>query len=278
MPEEVLATTLIARVEQELRLRNYAARTIRTYLVCLRAYLTWLDGVAPREVEQHVPRSYLVHLVENGAGRSLVDQHISALKFLYLELYGWPEEVLSVPRPRRGRTLPVVPTREEVLRLSWALGNRKHRAAVLMMYGSGLRVSELVALRVGDVDVEELEVRVRQAKGRRDRVTILSPRLADDVAWLGAGQGPTAPLFRSQRGGPWSIRSVQHVVARGAAAAGLEKRVTPHSLRHAFATHLLEAGTDLRAIQVMLGHERIETTTRYTHVQRPSRLRIRSPL
>ncbi len=276
--ESVLATTLFARVEQELRLRNYAPRTIQTYLSCLRKYVRWLGAVPPREAQREQPRAFLVHMVEAGASRTLVDQQVSALKFLYVELYGWDREELAIPRPRRGRSLPAVPTREEVLRLAEALDNRKHRAAVLLLYGSGLRVSELVALDVGDVDVEALVVKVRAAKGMKDRLTILSERMVDEVVWLARGRGPDRPLFTGRGEGRWSVRSVQHVIARARVEAGLAKRVTPHGLRHAFATHLLEGGTDLRAIQVMLGHRRIETTTRYTHVVNPSRMRVRSPL
>ena len=278
MQRVVLAVTLLDRVEQELRLRNYATRTIQTYLSCLRRYATWLAPVAPRDAGPDDPRSWLMELVESGTSRTLVDQHVSVLKFLYLELYGWAPEQLSVPRPRRGRRLPFVPSRDEVLRLAAALENPKHRVAVLLLYGSGLRVSELVALNVEDVDTEALLVRVRGAKGGKDRVTILSERVVDEVHRMQGIRRGDEPLFESAMGGRWSIRSVQHVLSRARVAAGVRGQVTPHSLRHAFATHLLESGTDLRVIQVMLGHGRIETTTRYTHVVSPAKVRVRSPL
>lgn len=278
MHKVVLAGTLLDRVEQELKLRNYAARTIQTYLSCLRRYAAWLAPVAPRDAGPDDPRSWLMELVESGTSRTLIDQHVSVLKFLYLELYGWAPERLSVPRPRRGRRLPFVPSRDEVLRLADALENPKHRVAVLLLYGSGLRVSELVALNVEDVDTEALLVRVRGAKGGKDRVTILSERVVDEVQRMQGVRRGGEPLFESALGGRWSIRSVQHVLSRARLAAGVRDQVTPHSLRHAFATHLLESGTDLRVIQVMLGHGRIETTTRYTHVVSPAKVRVRSPL
>ena len=149
---------------------------------------------------------------------------------------------------------------------------------MLLLYATGLRIGELIALNVSDIDTEQLTVRVRQGKGRKDRLTILSPRLVPDLNRQIGSRSPEAPLFESQWGGRWAIRSAQNVVRRACREAGLKKRVTPHSFRHAFATHLLEAGTDIRVIQSLLGHHNIETTTRYTHVAGPSRLRIRSPL
>lgn len=278
MRKVVLSTELMERYQQELRLRGYAGRTVKTYTSCLRQFVRWVAPLVPREVPTDYPRSFVMHLVELGASRSLVDQQISALKFLYVELYGWSAEVFDVPRPRRRRALPIVPTRGEVLQLANALSNRKHRAAVLLAYGSGLRVGELVALDVGDVDLDELLVRVRAGKGGKDRHTVLSEALVPEVAWLTNGRADHAPLVASAHGGRWSTRSMQQVMAKACRKAGVQKRVTPHSLRHAFATHLLEAGTDLRVIQVLMGHAKIETTTRYTHVVNPSRVRVVSPL
>lgn len=278
MPAAVLSGELFSRFRQEMRLRNYAARTVETYATCLRAYVAWLGGVAPRTVEDEVPRSYLVSLVEAGASRSLVDQHVSTLKLLYIDLYGWPAERLAVPRPRREHALPVVPTRSEVLRMAAAITNDKHRLGLLMCYGSGLRVSELVAVDVGDVDVDELLVRVRSGKGRKDRVTVLAASIVPDVLRQMGGRSPVMPLFESALGGRWSVRSMQQVVADARIRAGVRGRVTPHSLRHAFATHLLEGGTSLRVIQQLLGHANIQTTTRYARMTHPARMKVSSPL
>jgi site-specific recombinase XerD len=278
MHPPVLSTELFPRFQQEMRLRNYAPRTVETYVSCLRSYVAWLEGEAPRSVADEVPRSYLVSLVEAGASRSLVDQHVSTLKLLYIELYGWPEERLAVPRPRREKALPVVPTKSEVLRMAGALANEKHRLAILLAYGSGLRVSELVGLDVGDVDVDELLVRVRAGKGRKDRVTVLAASLVPDVISRIGGRSRFAPLFDSAGGGRWSVRSVQAVVADARIRSGVTSRVTPHSLRHAFATHLLEGGTSLRVIQQLLGHASIQTTTRYARMTHPARMKVTSPL
>ncbi len=278
MPQQVLATNLLARVEQELRLRGYAQSTIKTYLSCLRAFTRWMMPVAPRDASHDHPRSFLVQLVETGVGRSLLDQHISVLKFLYVELYGWPPQRLAIPRPRRAQRLPVVPTREQVMALADAITNPRHRLAVLLTYAAGLRISELIALNIEDLDLDELVVRVRAGKGAKDRLTVLSKRLVEPLREHVRGRPRLAPVFESAQGGRWSVRSMQHVVVRARVKAGLEMRITTHSLRHAFATHLLEDGVDIRVIQALLGHRRIETTARYTHVVNPARVKARSPL
>ena len=223
-------------------------------------------------------REYLLGLAEVGASRSLVSQSVSALKFLYVRLYGWGDEDFDVPRPRSESKLPYVPSRDEVLAMARGTDNVRHRTAILMLYGSGLRLSELLAACVGDVDLDRLVLRVVQAKGRKDRLTLVSPRLVPELGDLIRGRTAGEPLFPSRAGTPWAPRSVQKFVSRAARRAGVASRVTPHSLRHAFATHLLEGGTDLRIIQGLLGHCDIRTTTRYTHMRDPNRLRVVSPL
>lgn len=273
-----LSTNLFERYRQELKLRHYSPRTIKAYTTCLRSFVRFLHPRLPRDAGPEEVRAFLLHSLTTGLSRSYVDQAIGALRFLYADLYRRPWDVRDVPRPRREDSLPEVPTRDEVLALSAALTNLKHRLAVLLLYATGLRVSELVGLSVRDVDLEALTLRVRGGKGRKDRVTVLSEVLEFPLReWIGA-RSPDEPLFPSQAGGRWTVRSVQRVVEQAALKARLRKHVTPHSLRHAFATHLLEGGTDLRFIQALLGHARIDTTTRYTRVRNPRALRIRSPL
>ena len=277
-PRQPLSTASIDELCQEMRRRAYAPRTIKTYRSCLRMYAQWIAPSSPREVTGEVPRSYLRALVDAGASRSYVDQNISALKLLYVELCGWPSEALVVARPRRERLLPVVPARAVVLRMAAALKNPKHRLAVLLLYASGARVGELVRLDVGDVDLDDLVLRVAPSHGDEGRVTIFSRQLVGALREQMGGRSADEPLFCSTQGGRWSIRSVQHVVSRARRLSQVRPHVTAHSLRHAFATHLLEAGTDLRVIQSLLGHRSIMTTTRYTRVSRPSSSRILSPL
>lgn len=273
-----MSPLLLERVRQEMYLRNYSARTIDTYVSCLRRYAEWLAPVVPRNAPSDAPKVWLSELLQAGASRTLTDQCVSALKFLYFELYRWEEADLSVPRPRRGDHLPDVPSKEEVLQLAACIANRRHQIAVLFLYATGVRVSELVALNVGDVDLDARVVRVRSGKGNKDRLTIIARRLVPELRWLNAGRSSVHPLFESRDGGPWSARSVQNVVQRARERSGLGMKVTPHTLRHAFATHLLEAGTELRVIQQLLGHRHITTTTRYARMRDPRRMQVPSPL
>jgi len=272
-----LSNVLVVRFQQEMTLRGYAANTVQSYTYCLRRYLRWLVPRHPRDADSPVIRGYLLELSEAGASRSLISQSVSALQFLYVKLYGHPRERFDVPRPRKESKLPYVPTRDQVAAMVRATPNPKHQLYLLLLYGSGLRVSELVALTVGDVDLSRHLVRVRQSKGRKDRITLLSGRLVDALTPRVLGREQWMPLLPTDRGDATSPRSVQKVVSRAARRAGIQERVTPHSLRHAFATHLLEGGTDLRIIQGLLGHASIITTTRYTHMRDPHRMAVRSP-
>jgi integrase/recombinase XerD len=274
-----LSTQLLPRYQEELILQNYAPSTIRTYTSLLRGWINWLAPQHPRDAVDDDIKAYLYAGMALDLSRSWVDQNISALRFLYVGLYKRSSAPFdTVVRPRREQKLPDVPTKGEVLRLADAIDNRKHRVAILLMYASGLRVSEVVALNIRDVNLDALQLKIRESKGAKDRLTLLSPSLVDDLVWLIGDRGLDEPLIPSQRGGALSKRSVQHVMTRARSRAGLRIHVTCHSLRHAFATHLLEAGTDLRIIQWLLGHRSIHTTTRYTHMRDPNRMDVRSPL
>ena len=273
-----LPTNLYDRFRQEMQLRNYARNTIKTYTSCLRAYVEWLAPVHPRDADQEQIQAFLHHLLTERRSHAWIAQSVSALKFLYVELYRRDPDTIRLRYPRRNPTLPYVPTRDEVLRLADAITNRKHRLAVLLLYATGLRVSELISADIRDINLERMTLFVHQGKGGKDRVTVISPTLADELRWICADRPPTAPLIPALGGSRWTTRSVQKVVRRAARRAELPARLTPHSLRHAFATHLLEDGTELRFIQNLLGHADIKTTTRYTHVRDPRALRITSPL
>ena len=217
---------------------------------------------------------------EAGHGsRARHSQTVSAVRFFLRHILHRPDLAGAVPYPRKERTLPSVLSVEEVRRLLQAVSNPTHRALVMLLYSAGLRVGEVTRLRVADVDPERHLLHVRRGKGRKDRYTLLSDvaweslqrRLAFAAAdeWLFPGQRPDRHL---------TIRSVQKIVTRAGGIAGIRKRLTPHTLRHTFATHLLESGTDLRYIQELLGHASTRTTEIYTHVSRRDLARIRSPL
>lgn len=270
---------LVAATDEELRLRGYSPRTRKAYLKHIRAYLRRV-GCAPETLGSDAIRAFLLDRIrQDGISRAYHDQAVSALKFLYRHVIGLPEDINGIPRPRRERRLPTVLSRQEVERLVDAISNPKHVALVMLIYSAGLRVGEVVRLRVDDVDEDRRVIFVRGGKGRKDRYTLLSDRAWKAVrayletmptaSWLFPGARPARHL---------TTRSVQKIVRRATEHAGIVKPVTVHTLRHSFATHLLEAGVDLRYIQELLGHVSARTTQVYTHVGRRDVGRIRSPL
>lgn len=262
-------------------LQGLAPRTRKLYLGYARRFARWKDPpLAEAEVTE--VRRYLVYLVEErGVSRSAHTQAISALRFLFEKVLRRREGLGDIPRPRRRKSLPNVLSREEVAALVGAARHPSTRALIMILYSSGLRVSEVVRLRPEDLDHDRGLLRVRCGKGSKDRFTLLSRKAVKAV--------DRHLLFRDETAGPWlfpggrkgrhlTTRSVQKTVARAAARAKIRKRVTPHVLRHSFATHLLEAGTDLRYIQKLLGHASSRTTEIYTHVSNRDLSRIRNPL
>ncbi|HTK81296.1 MAG TPA: site-specific tyrosine recombinase/integron integrase [Bacteroidota bacterium] len=269
-------------VRREMRLRNYSHRTIKTYLSCLRSLVGYFHPRHPRELQSEELRSFLSYLMEEKkytAGS--INQVINALRLLYVELYRREFVLGTIPRPRKERKLPDVLSYEEVLRLVSAVQNLKHRTMLIMAYGSGLRVSELVSLGVEDIDSDRNLIHIRGAKGKKDRYTLLANSIKGllNRYWheyrLGA-EGWLFPSYTPDR--HLSVRSIQAVFERAVKKVGLKKAVSMHSLRHSFATHLLEHGTDIRYIQQLLGHESIKTTEVYTHISNAHIANIKSPL
>lgn len=270
---------VLAAAEAELRLRGYSARTRKAYLKHIRMFFRRLDG-SPEDLDEGSVRTFLLHRIRHdGVSRAYHDQAVSALRFLYRHVLGRPRVADRIPRPRSERKLPTVLSRGEVERLIEAIDNPKHTALVMITYSAGLRVGEVLRLRVADIDTERRAIFVRGAKGRKDRYTLLSDRALEAIRAYRRTM-PTGPwLFPGARPGRHlTARSAQKIVVRACERAGIRKRVTPHTLRHSFATHLLEAGVDLRYIQELLGHASSRTTQVYTHVGRREIGRIRSPL
>ena len=260
-------TPLRQRMIEDLKLRNLAPRTIESYVSRVAAFARHF-GRSPEDLGRDEVRSYLIHLVqERHVCWSTYNQTVAGLRFLYEVTLGREGVLVRISCPKQPKKLPVVLSLEEVARLFAAVVGLKHRAILMTAYAAGLRISEVVALRLEDIDSQRMVLRVRQGKGRRDRNVMLSPRLlallrgywkvARPAEWLFPGDIPGRPI---------TAGSVHHICAQAARAAGLGKHVTVHPLRHSFATHLLEAGTDLRTIQVLLGHDSPRTTAVYTHV------------
>jgi len=269
-------------VRREMRLRNYSHKTIKAYVSCIRGFVNYLHPMHPRYAVERDIRKYFLDLIDNRCRASgTVNQVFNALRFLYVELYETPFVMKGLPRPRRERTLPDILSEVEVSRLFQCVGNLKHRTMLMLAYASGLRVSELVKLRAEDIDGDRGVIHIREAKGKKDRFTILPDSLRAQLIayWRTQHLSSAGWLFPGQY--PWhhlSVRSIQAVFQRAVHTAGIMKPVSIHSLRHSFATHLLEHGTDLRHIQALLGHKSVQTTEIYTHVSTRTIGKIRSPL
>lgn len=266
-------------VRRFLVLHGYSPKTRKVYVGHARRFLQAVDKPAEAVTPQDAQDYLLRRLEMDRISGSTQHQIVSALQILYKEVLGRPAVVVDLPRPRRGRSLPSVLSREEVGRLLKTLPNRKHRALVMLLYAGGLRVGEVVRLRPEDLDQDRGLLRVRGGKGRKDRYTLLSSRAQEAVVTLGWHPDDGPWLFAGDRPGRHvTTRTVQHIVAHAGRKAKIAKKVTPHVLRHSFATHLLEGGTDLRFIQELLGHASPRTTQIYTHVSTRELGKIRSPL
>lgn len=262
-----------------MRLRGFTRQTRRLYVAHVRRFLRARGRIEPFAEGEEV-RQWLLHLLGSGRSHSYVNQALSALRFLYRSVLGAPAPVAAIPRPKRKKALPAVLSRPEVRRFLDCLPSPKHRAIAFVLYSAGLRVSEAARLKVSDVDGERGQIHVRQGKGRKDRFVMLSPVVLDVLRGYARLERPDEWLFPAghRRDRHISTRTIQRVVSAAAKRAGLAKKVTPHILRHSFATHLLEVGTDLRFIQELLGHAQISTTILYTHVSRREARRIQSPI
>jgi len=274
-----MSTDLRSRFEREVLIRGYSRSTAKAYRNHIRAFLRHVDRPAAEVEDAHI-RQYLHHLVaEKDASRAHLNQAVSAIKFLYDKVLASPRTVAGIPRPRGERKLPVVLGREEMRLLLAAPANLKHRALLLLAYSAGLRVGEVVRLRPSDIDSDRGLIRIRSGKGRKDRYSVLSPAVLGVLREYWRTHRPGEWLFPGGREGRHiTVRSAQKIVARAKETAGIRRNVTMHTLRHSFATHLLEDGVDLRYVQELLGHTKPETTMIYTHVTRKDLARIRSPL
>jgi site-specific recombinase XerD len=269
----------MARTEEELAFGGYSPRTQATYATHVRRFLESVGTVDGAPGESALRRYVVRRLERDGWSRAYVCQCVSALKFFYRRVCPGVVDLESLPSLRRERKLPEVLTRREVATLFEHASSRRDRALLMITYAAGLRVSEVVRLAPRDLDVDRGLLLVRQAKGRKDRRVMLSERALAAVRRYREVSRSPEWLFPGQRPGRHlSKRTAQRVFSRARAAAGIDKEVGIHTLRHSFATHLLESGTGLRYIQELLGHASTQTTQIYTHVTASDLAAIRSPL
>lgn len=266
---------------QQLKLKAYSASTIRTYRNEFLQLLKLLKNKPVSKLTSDDIKRYMVFVMEKGISENTAHNRLNAIKFYYEQVLKREKFFWEIPRPKKPQLLPKLLNENEIARLFNALTNRKHKAILFTAYSAGLRVSEIVKLKLTDVDNVRMQILIREAKGKKDRYVNLSPVLNDILQqYLNTYQPkPSMFLFESDYSrDAYPIRTVQQIFMNAKRNAGIEKEVGIHSLRHSFATHLLEKGTDIRYIKDLLGHFNIKTTERYLHVTRQQLVNIVSPL
>jgi site-specific recombinase XerD len=262
---------------EEMKLRNFSARTEESYVAAMVGLVKHYHR-SPDQLTQDEIRSYLLHLKERGLSPSSRNVAISGMKFFYHQILGWNEQELFLP-PRKGSwRLPEVLSPKEVERLLCATGKLRDRCLLMTAYATGVRVSELVRLKVSDIDSERMTVKVEQGKGKKDRYTILSERLLTELRLYWKEHRSPTWLFPNRKDGPLSIDYAQRIYNLAKLKAGIHKGHGIHTLRHCFATHLLEAGVDLVTIKTLLGHNSLQSTQRYLQIRQHKLITTASPL
>ena len=279
LSKKTLKTKIPKAYLEHLTRRRYSKNTIQTYVSLFERFLNYFEEIKPEELtDAHVAefQNYLVK--EKQVATSSQNQYINAIKFYFEKVPGREKAFYQIDRPIKEFKLPKVMTEKEVASILGAVHNLKHKAMLLMIYSAGLRAGELINLRINDIDSEQMRVFVRGGKGKKDRVTILSEKALDILRPYFKKYRPQEYLFEGQNGRQYSLSSLRRVFHSALIKAKVHKKVTLHSLRHSFATHLLESGVDLRYIQVLLGHNSSKTTEIYTHITHKGWKTIKSPL
>lgn len=268
------------QMQEDLLLKAYSPHTMRSYLRCARHFAKHYMR-SPEEMGEQEVRDFLLYLVrDRQASSATLDMYVNALKFLYVVTLKRPEVVKNLSHPKRPKTLPVILSPEEVLRVFAAIRSVKYKAIIATAYAAGLRVSEVCSLSAADIDSQRMRIHIRAGKGKKDRYVMLGESLLALLRqYYQAARPQGAYLFPGQKPQrPITTTAVSMVLRKVIREAGLSKKVTMHTLRHCFATHLMETGTDIRILQVLLGHSSIRTTLRYTHITDRLVQKLVSPL
>jgi integrase/recombinase XerD len=275
-------TALRKRMLEELQRRNYSPETARLYIGTVKDFARYF-GKSPDKLEQEDLRKYQLYLLnERKLSVGTIVARIAALRFFFVKVLRRPYRQVDLVYPKQPERLPVILSEDEVARLIESANSSYHRVILMTLYGTGLRREELCRLKLTDIDSQRMVIHVRQGKGNRDREVTLSPRLLEVLREYWKWRKPKIFLFPSQqrkRGEkPIDSKTVYYAVREAAQRAGIKKKVAPHLLRHSWATHLLERGTDLKTIQVLLGHVDLESTTIYLHLSQRHLQAIHNPV
>jgi len=267
---------VLKKLETELKLRGFSQHTLHAYITANKLFLDWIKKSPGKVIEQDV-KDYLAHLIsDKGISASSIALKKAALKFLFDEILD--KNIVNLKTPKIPKHVPVVLTREEVKMLIEGAGSYKSKVMLQFLYSSGLRLSELIKLKVNDLEIKEKIGWVREGKGSKDRMFLLSETIIKELEKYMQTLKPDEKYLFPGPKGHVSPRNVQKIVENAAKRAGLKKKVHPHMLRHCFATHLLESGVDIRKIQELLGHANLQTTQIYTSVSKEELKKVKSPL
>jgi len=266
----------LAKTVRELKIRNYSAKTIKSYHNGLNGYFSFKQNNLEHFNADNI-KNYLLACEQKGLSAQSRNLFLSAIKFYYRNVIGLNDKI-TIHSAKKNKSLPVILTRDEITAIVAATTNPKHKLMLALAYGAGLRVSEVVNLNVSDINLAELTIHIKQAKGNKDRLTIFPKKLLSAMQNFIAGKEKNDIVFASERGGKITTRAAQKVFEQSLKKSGILKSATFHSLRHSFATHLLENGVDVRYVQELLGHQNIRTTQLYTQVTNPMLKNIKSPL
>ncbi|MEA2113602.1 MAG: site-specific tyrosine recombinase/integron integrase [Patescibacteria group bacterium] len=266
----------LEKTERELRLRNYSKKTVASYLLCLKKYFIFLQKDFEKMDIDKI-KDFLLQKQDKGYSPQTVNLYLNAIKYFYRNILKSTNKI-DIKFAKRSKKLPIVLSHNEIEKILGKIQNFKHKILITLSYGAGLRISEVINLKVKDVNLEELVLHLKNTKGKKDRITIFPAKIKKDLNKLIVCKKSNDYVIESERGGKLASRTAQKIFENALKKSGIKKQATFHSLRHSFATHLLENGVDVRYVQELLGHQNIRTTQTYTKVTNPSIKKIKSPL
>ncbi len=266
----------LKKMEDELKLRRYSPKTIKSYLGCVAEYLRAKQNNL-KEIDIDFIKKFLLAKVDKGVSAQTTNQSLQAINFFCWNVLGYQGKI-DVKFAKTPSKLPVVLSRDEIQTILEAIANEKHKLMIALAYAGGLRVSEIVDMKIKDINLAQLTIHIKGAKGNKDRITVLPEKLVENINNFMAHRDFNDYVFASERGGKLTTRTAQIIFEKALKKAGIRKEASFHCLRHSFATHLLENGVDVRYVQELLGHANIRTTQIYTKVTNPALKNIKSPL
>lgn len=269
---------ILDKLQTELTIQGKSQKTIDAYMLHAHQFATFIGKPIASAQEEDI-KHYLAYLMQQKRKPRSINLKLSALKFLFKEVLKKPEVIASIKSQKTSKKLPIYLSKEEISKLLTSTTNPKHKLLIEILLSSGLRISECINLKTQDINPEEKTIVVRSGKGNKDRITILSQNAIDDLKqFLATRKHSSDYLFAKKSGKPLTPKLAQKIIPLLAKKAGIQKKVTPHVLRHTFATLLLEQGTNLRVIQELLGHASLNTTQIYTHISKEQIKAIKNPL